>query len=83
MGPCYETQRGRGEWDAQKSREYVQDLRQKIGSPQSPEREGEREEMFGWVLTGVAQWTECQPVNQRVTGSIPSHGTRLGCMPGP
>ena len=29
------------------------------------------------------QWTECQPVNQRVTGSIPSQDTRLGCRPGP
>ena len=32
---------------------------------------------------GVSQWTECQPVNQRVTGSIPSQGTCLGCRPGP
>ena len=30
-------------------------------------------------LTGVAQWTECQPANQRVTSSIPSQGTCLGC----
>ena len=30
------------------------------------------------VLTGVAQWVEHQPVNQRITGSIPS----LGHMPG-
>ena len=30
------------------------------------------------ALAGVAQWIECQPVNQRVTGSIPS----LGHMPG-
>ena len=27
---------------------------------------------------GVAQWTECQPVNQGVTGLIP----HLGCMAG-
>ena len=26
-------------------------------------------------LAGVAQWTECQPVNQSVTDSIPSQGT--------
>ena len=26
------------------------------------------------ALAGVAQWIECWPVNQRVTGSIPSHG---------
>ena len=34
-------------------------------------------------LTGVAQWIECQPANQRVAGSIPSQGTYLGCRPGP
>ena len=26
----------------------------------------------------MAQWIECQPVNQRATGSIPSQGTCLG-----
>ena len=31
---------------------------------------------------GVAQWIECWPVHQRVTGSIPSQGTCLGCGPG-
>ena len=30
------------------------------------------------TLAGVAQWTACQPLNQRVTGLIPS----LGHMPG-
>ena len=35
------------------------------------------------ALAGVAQWIECQPVNQRVPGSIPSQGTRLGCGPDP
>ena len=35
------------------------------------------------ALAGVAQWTECWPANQRVTGSIPSQGTCLGCKPGP
>ena len=29
-------------------------------------------------LAGVAQWTECWPVNQRVFGSIPSQGTCPG-----
>ena len=38
---------------------------------------------FVLALAGVAQWTECQPANQRVTGSIPSWGTCLGCGPGP
>ena len=31
------------------------------------------------ALAGVAQWTERGPVNQRVTSSIPSQGTCLGC----
>ena len=31
------------------------------------------------VLAGGAQWTERWPVNQRVTGSIPSQGMCLGC----
>ena len=35
------------------------------------------------ALAGMAQWTECGPVNQRVACSIPSQGTRLGCGPGP
>ena len=30
------------------------------------------------ALAGVAQWIECQPVNQRVASSIPSQGTCLG-----
>ena len=35
------------------------------------------------ALTGVAQWTECRPSNQSVTGLIPNQGTCLGCGPGP
>ena len=35
------------------------------------------------ALASVAQWTECWPVNQRVTCSIPSWGTCLVCRPGP
>ena len=31
------------------------------------------------ALAGVAQWIEFRPANQGVTGSIPSHGTCLGC----
>ena len=31
----------------------------------------------------VAQWTECQPMNQSIGSSIPSWGTCLGCRPGP
>ena len=34
------------------------------------------------ALAGVAQWTECWPVNQEVTGLIPSQGKCLGCRPG-
>ena len=30
------------------------------------------------ALAGVAQWIECQPKNQRVTGLIPSLGHMLG-----
>ena len=33
---------------------------------------------FHFALAGVAQWTECQPVNQKVIGLIPSQGTCLG-----
>ena len=39
--------------------------------------------LIGLALAGVAQWIECQPVDQRVTGSILSQGTCLGCGPGP
>ena len=35
------------------------------------------------ALGGVAQWIECWPEKQRVTGSIPIHGTCLGCRLGP
>ena len=35
------------------------------------------------ALAGVAQWIECWPVNQRVSGLIPSEGTCLGCRFGP
>ena len=35
------------------------------------------------ALADVAQWIECQIVNQRVVGLIPSLGTYLGCGPGP
>ena len=30
------------------------------------------------ALAGVAQWIECQPVNQTFAGSIPSQGTFQG-----
>ena len=35
------------------------------------------------ALAGVAQWTECRPVNQKVPSLISSQGTCLGCGPGP
>ena len=35
------------------------------------------------ALAGVTQWIEHQPVNQRVTGLIPSQVPCLGCGPGP
>ena len=34
------------------------------------------------ALTGVAQWIEHGPANQRVAGLIPSRGTCLGCEGG-
>ena len=36
----------------------------------------------GFTPADVDQWIEHQPVNQKVTGSIPSQGTRLDCGPG-
>ena len=35
------------------------------------------------ALAGVAQWIEYWTVKQRVTGSVPSQGTCLGCWPRP
>ena len=35
------------------------------------------------ALAGVAQWIECQTVNQRVAGFILIQGTCLGFRPGP
>ena len=35
------------------------------------------------ALAGVAQWIEHQSANQRITGSIPSQRTCLGCSPSP
>ena len=37
---------------------------------------------YGLALAGVAQWVERHPVNRKVTGSIPDHGTCLGYGPG-
>ena len=34
-------------------------------------------------VAGVAWWIEHWPINQKVTGSIPSQGTCLGCGLGP
>ena len=35
------------------------------------------------ALAGVVQWIEHWPANQRLSSSIPSQGTCLGCRPGP
>ena len=35
------------------------------------------------ALVDVAQWIECQSANPKVTGSIPTQGTCLGCEPDP
>ena len=32
------------------------------------------------TLAGMAQWIECLTASQRVSGSIPSQGTYLGCV---
>ena len=42
--------------------------------------QAQRSEIY---LAAVAQWIEHGPVKQRVTASIPSQGTCLGCRPGP
>ena len=34
------------------------------------------------AVDGVAQWIECQPVNQKAAHLIPSQGTFLSCGPG-
>ena len=34
-------------------------------------------------MTGMDQWIEHLPVNQKIAGSIPSQGTCLGCTRGP
>ena len=39
--------------------------------------------MIKMALAAVAQWIECWPVNQEVTGLIPGQGTCLGFRPGP
>ena len=35
------------------------------------------------ALDYMAHWVECQPVNRKVAGWIPSQGTYLGYRPGP
>ena len=45
--------------------------------------EKEQSEKIVLALAGVAQWTECWPVKQRVASLIPSQGTCLGCGLGP
>ena len=44
---------------------------------------GPNKKLYYPALAGVTQWIECQPANRKVTGSIPSQGTCLGCRPGP
>ena len=46
--------------------------------------QSEQEEKRIQALAGMAQWIECWPMNQRVTGLIPSQSTfpDLGCRPG-
>lgn len=35
------------------------------------------------ALAGIVQWTECSPMNQSVTGLIPTQDTCPACGPGP
>ena len=35
------------------------------------------------ALTGVAQWAECHPANQKVARPTPGQGACLDCRPGP
>ena len=46
-------------------------------------REGGKEGKGRGALAGVAQWIECQPVNQKVTGLIPirAHAWAAGQVP--
>ena len=44
---------------------------------------GKKKKIKLGALAGVAQWIEYRPMNQRVSGLIPSQGTCLGCWPGP
>ena len=46
-------------------------------------RESDRQNSEHSALAGVAQWIQCQSVNQGAVGLIPSQGTCLGCRPGP
>ena len=46
------------------------------------EHAGEGHKRAHIALAGVVQRVERQPVNQRVSSSIPSQGTCLGCGPG-
>ena len=39
--------------------------------------------MWTQALAGVGQWIEHQPVNPKVTSSIPGQGPCLGCGLGP
>ena len=39
-------------------------------------------ERSGFALAGLARWTECQPGNPKIAGSIPSQGTCLGWAAG-
>ena len=35
------------------------------------------------ALASMTQWTECQPVDQKVAGLVFGQGTCLDCGPGP
>ena len=49
-----------------------------VQPPGRPVGSGLKKPRWLVALAGVAQWIECQPVNQMVAGSIPIQGTLVG-----
>ena len=71
------TQTVKLEWERESNRNIKNGNTQvhALGSVSDHLRAAKKEPL---ALAGVAQWIECQPANQKVTGLIPS----LGPMPG-
>ena len=69
-------------WGCSKS-SIKRDIYSIIGLPQETNKQKNSNKQSNIAVAGVAQCIECRPVNQRVTSSIPTQGTCLGCGPGP